>query len=390
MDMRSNKKVIIYIILWFILAVVLTGGISIISRNLNHIYHRQMVELSVMHPDQEDELKESYNFYSKESNTYFFKVWLLVLIILVMSFIITYYFQRKKNKIEKHGIITNLILLNEQLKQFIKGNYNGVFFKAASEGASDKTEEWLNIENSLKELGYYFASLKEQMNREENNTKSLITDISHQLKTPLSSLRMSHELAQESELTYEERQDFLNQEEQEIRKLEILLEELINLSRLEYHMIQITPEVLGIRKTLTEAVNQVIMKAYNNNINIQLDMERDVNVCHDPKWTVEAISNVLDNAIKYSEAGSSVSIRVNQLPNILLIEIEDEGMGIPAEELHKIFQRFYRGKKARGLVKEGAGIGLYLARRILEEQGGTIAAKRKQQNGTVFRITLPI
>jgi signal transduction histidine kinase len=119
-------------------------------------------------------------------------------------------------------------------------------------------------------------------------------------------------------------------------------------------------------------------------------MERDVNVCHDPKWTVEAISNVLDNAIKYSEAGSCVSIRVNQLPNILLIEIEDEGMGIPAEELHKIFQRFYRGKNVRGLVKEGAGIGLYLARRILEEQGGTIAAKRKQQNGTVFRITLPI
>lgn len=390
MDMRSNKKVIIYIILWFILAVVLTGGISIISRNLNHIYHRQMVELSVMHPYQEDELKESYNFYSKESNTYFFKVWLLILIILVMSFSITYYLQRKKNKIEKHGIIANLILLNEQLKQFIKGNYHRVFFKAASEGASDKTEEWLNVENSLKELGYYFASLKEQMNWEENNTKSLITDISHQLKTPLSSLRMSHELAQETELTYEERQDFLNQEEQEIHKLEILLEELINLSRLEYHMIQITPEVIGIRKTLTEAVNQVIMKAYNNNINIQLDMERDVNVFHDPKWTVEAISNVLDNAIKYSEAGSCVSIRVNQLPNILLVEIEDEGMGIPAEELHKIFQRFYRGKKARGLVKEGAGIGLYLARRILEEQGGTIAAKRKQQNGTVFRITLPI
>ena len=73
-----------------------------------------------------------------------------------------------------------------------------------------------------------------------------------------------------------------------------------------------------------------------------------------------------------------------------LIEVEDEGMGIPAEELHKIYQRFYRGRKAKEQVKDGAGVGLYLARKIIEEQGGTIAAKRKAEKGMIFKVTLPL
>lgn len=99
---------------------------------------------------------------------------------------------------------------------------------------------------------------------------------------------------------------------------------------------------------------------------------------------------MLDNAIKYSNTGSCVSIRIRRLPNLALVEIEDEGIGILPEELHKIYQRFYRGKNASSEVKEGAGIGLYLTRKILEEQDGTIVAKRKQKSGTIFRMTFLI
>ena len=132
------------------------------------------------------------------------------------------------------------------------------------------------------------------------------------------------------------------------------------------------------------------MKAYAKRIELQVDIEKDEVVCHDPKWTVEAISNILDNAIKYSMEETKIMVSVKQLPNLLLLEIEDEGIGIDPEDLHKIFQRFYPGKEAKAFSKDGAGIGLYLSRKIIEEQGGTITAKRRPVQGTKFQITLPM
>lgn len=390
MDRKSNKKVIRYVIVWLILTGTLTIGTGIMVRTINEIHHTQLQEMVVMHPEQKQELKDSFDYYASVMKSNFIYFYLFLIVISILLVCLCYCIQLRKDSIKKSVIINDLKLISEQLEQFKKGNYQLIPSFVSMERLNDKTDEWIKIEDSLRELGYYFTSLKAQLDREENSTKSLITDISHQLKTPLSSLKMSHELAQEMKLTYEERQEFLIKEEQEIHKLEVLLEELVNLSRLENHMIQIKPELSGIKNTLTDAVNQVFMKAISKDIKLQVDIKEDINVNHDSKWTVEAISNVLDNAIKYSNAGSCVYIYVHRLPNLILIEVEDDGIGIPTEELHKIFQRFYRGKKASSLVKEGAGIGLYLTRRILEEQGGIIVAKRKQQNGTVFRITLPI
>lgn len=168
------------------------------------------------------------------------------------------------------------------------------------------------------------------------------------------------------------------------------MDELIKLSRLENKMIQIKPEKCGIKQTISDAVSQIFMKAYAKNIGICVEMEGDILVCHDRKWTTEAIANILDNAVKYSEPWTEVNIRVSHLLSYILIEIEDEGMGIPEEELHYIFKRFYRGSRAKELVKEGAGVGLYLARNIIEQQGGAIIAKRKSGHGTIFKITLPL
>ena len=126
---------------------------------------------------------------------------------------------------------------------------------------TSESEQWLKVWESVKELGQYFEDLKERLEQEENGTKSLITDISHQLKTPLASLRMSHELVAENRVTGEEQREFLEQESQELTKLEQLLNELVNLSRLETHMIQIHSLHESLKKTLTEAVSQIYMKA---------------------------------------------------------------------------------------------------------------------------------
>ena len=172
--------------------------------------------------------------------------------------------------------------------------------------------------------------------------------------------------------------------------MESLLDELVKLSRLENSMIQIKCENCSMKKTIREAVSQIYMKANAKDIELCVDMEQDVEIPHDHKWTVEALSNILENAVKYSEESTTIYIGVSCLVNHVLIQVEDEGIGIPEGEQHEIFKRFYRGSNVKNIVKEGAGVGLYVARSIIEKQGCTIAAKRKHGKGTTFLITLPL
>ncbi len=285
------------------------------------------------------------------------------------------------------GVRDKLWKLYERLEQFREGRFEGIPDYEAD--AEDYPEEWMKVWESLRELGVYFEGLKERLKEEENSTKAMITDISHQLKTPLASLRMCHELVVGDRQTKEEREEFQEREEREIEKLENLLKELVNLSRLETHMIQLKPRAGSIKKTIAAAVSQIYMKAKDKDIRIQADIGEDQEICHDPGWTEEALVNVFDNAVKYSGEHTVVTIRVKPLITYVMIEIEDEGIGIRKDELQKIYQRFYRGRDAAKISEEGAGVGLYLARMILERQGGSISAKQKRGNGTVFRITLP-
>ncbi len=287
--------------------------------------------------------------------------------------------RRRKSDLSKERIRQ----LSECLAQFQRGEFGTIpeFINAS--------EEWMRLGERLKELGIYFAALKKRLKEEEDSTKALITDISHQLKTPLASLRMSYELITGGAVTDDEQREFQAQGEKEMQKLEELLDELVNLSRLETHMIAIKPVFASLKETITEAVGQIYMKARQKDIAVCVEMEADFTVCHDVKWTAEALANVLENAVKYSEAHTAVTVRVMPLTKNVLIEVEDEGMGIAKEELAQIYQRFYRGSRAKETVKEGAGVGLYLTRMILERQGGTISAKRKAERGTVFKITLP-
>jgi signal transduction histidine kinase len=275
----------------------------------------------------------------------------------------------------------------ECLEAFRAGEFGGIpDYEADAERYS---EEWMKVWESLRELGVYFEGLRAQLREEEKNTKTLITDISHQLKTPLASLRMCRELAAADQLTEEERREFQEQEGREIEKLTALLQELVNLSRLETNMIQLKPAGGSLKKTIAGAVSQVYVKARNKEIEIQADIDGDLVIRHDAKWTEEAIVNILDNAVKYSKEHTVVTVRAKPLIRNVLIEIEDEGIGIRKTELPKIYQRFYRGNDAAKMAKDGAGVGLYLARMILERQGGTISAKPKTGGGMIFRVTLP-
>lgn len=385
MDRKGKQKLKRYFIVYVIFAVFFTVGMYLITKYEENAKATQIALLLAEHPELEGEivaiweksgtvdfirdrddqkiervvqmLEETYGYHSGSgsSDVVIRIIWGIGLLVGVIVCSLFLYLDRRKNW-SRYG----------------------------------DEEQWLKVWESVKELGQYFEDLKERLEQEENGTKSLITDISHQLKTPLASLRMSHELVAENRVTGEEQREFLEQESQELTKLEQLLNELVNLSRLETHMIQIHSLHESLKKTLTEAVSQIYMKARGKDISIQVEMDDDIVVNHDSKWTVEALTNILENAVKYSLEHTTITVRTQELASNVLIEVEDEGMGIPAEELHKIYQRFYRGRKAKEQVKDGAGVGLYLARKIIEEQGGTIAAKRKAEKGMIFKVTLPL
>lgn len=229
----------------------------------------------------------------------------------------------------------------------------------------------------------------ESLAQERDHTKTLVTDISHQLKTPISALKTCFSMYIEAE-NEEERQEFLDRCRMQMEKLETLTASLIQISRLEYQMIVLHPSPVSLMEILIDAVNTVYEKAQEKEIRIVTDDFEDLRLSLDQKWTVEAIANILDNAVKYSSAGQTVFLRVQKLYSFVRIEIEDSGIGICREEQNQIFQRFYRGKSEAVQREEGSGVGLYLSRKILEDEGGTLSVRSAREKGSIFIVQLPL
>ena len=229
--------------------------------------------------------------------------------------------------------------------------------------------------------------LLQRSQREEGNLKSSITDITHQLKTPVASLKLSLDIALSDQYEEQERRNFADQAEVQINKLNLMLDGLAKISQLETDLIQLKPQKLSLQQLINEAVNGVIMKAVEKDIELEVELSEDTFVMVDKKWTLEALGNVLENAVKYSPKQTTVILRASSLVTYVLVEIKDEGPGIPTDEQNKIYQRFYRGSSST--AADGPGVGLYLTRKIIEEQGGTVMVKQRHPRGSNFQLTLP-
>ena len=245
------------------------------------------------------------------------------------------------------------------------------------------------LEEKLKEEKIRNQQMENALRREEQETKALITDISHQLKTPVASLKMSYEIVDSTELSREEAREFQEKEREDVDRLARLLEAFTQMSKLETGMIRLCPQKASLQKTLAKAVAGVYVKAMEKGISIETQEFDDILICHDPGWTAEAFANVLDNGVKYAPSGTRITIRVTKMASLVMVEMEDEGPGIPAKERNRIFQRFYRGESESVRRKEGSGVGLYLTRQILERQEGTVCVKNGGNGGSNFVMTLP-
>ncbi len=221
---------------------------------------------------------------------------------------------------------------------------------------------------------------------EKETIQGFISDMSHQMKTPLSGISMYSELLLNNSLPETERKEFLLRIKKLSDKMKWIMDCLIKLSRLEVGAIELNPTNAPVNKTVKDAIGSVLSMAAKKDINIIVTDFKELELYHDTKWTTEVITNLLENAIKYSLQGSTIDISVESLSLYTKIVITDNGIGVPKDELNKIFKRFYRGKNTKEI--EGAGLGLYLAALIMEKQGGYIAVDSKQGEFTSFSVFL--
>ncbi len=215
------------------------------------------------------------------------------------------------------------------------------------------------LENTLQRLLDQAEKKEAQAKRERDEVASLLSDLTHQLKTPMANVIMYTELLEDENLTPEERQRFTYLARTQAKKMQWLLGNMLKASQLERGMISFSAEYTGIRETIRQAVSSVYAQAEERDIMIKVEPFEDRKLYHNPRWTAEAMENILDNAVKYSPSGSVVTVRVQPMEIYTQIEISDQGIGISGEEYNKIFRRFYRSSNAA--QTEGSGLGLYLS-----------------------------
>lgn len=206
-----------------------------------------------------------------------------------------------------------------------------------------------------------------------------------QIKTPVSAANTFAQLLDDKELSDEERSEYIATLQTSLEKLTFLTNSLIKMSRLESGIISLKPEKNSLNDIVLQAVKTVYAKAKEKNITITFDCEQNFEAMLDFNWTAEAITNILDNAVKYTPSGGIVGLEITEYPSYLRLDISDNGIGIPEEEQAKIFGRFYRGKQSAGI--DGVGIGLYLTRDIINKQKGYIKVA-SDENGSVFSLFL--
>ena len=227
---------------------------------------------------------------------------------------------------------------------------------------------------------------KRQSQQDKQVIQSLVSDISHQVKTPIANIKMFTGILRGHDLPPEKRAEFLATMDGQIDKLDFLMQSLIKMSRLETGTFVLHPQEGRLADTIALAMSAVWAKAEAKEISLSADCDGSICVQHDPKWTAEALGNILDNAIKYTPPGGSVTVSVRPWQFYTRVDIADTGIGIAEEHYNDIFQRFYRDPQVAS--QEGVGLGLYLANGIITRQKGYISVKSKVGKGTTFSVYL--
>ena len=245
--------------------------------------------------------------------------------------------------------------------------------------------------NEFSELARAFNSMSEKIEALDKTRSQFVSNASHELKTPLSTMKILIEtLLYQDPMDPAMTKDFLNDVNKEIDRLNRIVSDLLTLVNIDSGGMKLNLTEMSLNALLDEQVKRLLPLARENGIEINLSMKDEISVMGDSLKLQQVIYNVIDNAIKYTPRGGEVETSLVRSGRRALIRISDTGIGIPAEDLPHIFDRFYRVDKARSRATGGTGLGLSIVKQIVQQHGGSITASSTEGKGTAFEISLPI
>lgn len=298
----------------------------------------------------------------------------LVLLLIIVNSIIGY-------KIIKY-IYDRLKSIDKNITLAINGNYNNT---------RDKYNVPVYREGTLYRIDYQLDKLisklynnNENLINEKKKLNKLVTEITHQLKTPVAAIKLFNSLLDKDNIEDTEKNNIISKMNDEINRVQWFVSSLTEISKLETGLIQLEIKEKDINQTITQAVNSIYISARQKNIEIIMKKNSNKYFCYDSKWTKEAIVNILDNAVKYTDNDGTITIECVNTVMSNKIRITDTGRGINEEDIPFIFDRFYKSDKTE--LDEGIGVGLYLAKEIMKSQDGSIKVYSQIGSGTTFEL----
>ena len=296
-------------------------------------------------------------------------MWLQLILIVMLCLIIVFSICQKRQTYRKIDRLLERVLNREE-----------IVYSDVEEG------EFSALVSKIKQIQDVLESHTQDAEAEKEQVKSLVSNMSHQLKTPLANLSLYGEILGKKEVSAERRAAFADKMQRQIDRLNWIVESLSRMIKLEQNIEGFEAEDLEIRQTILDSVDMVYGKMEKNEIHLRVEPFTDCRLFHNRKWTAEVFANLLENAIKYTERGGAISIGVHPYELYTEIRFSDNGRGIRQEELTDIFKRFYRSPEVENI--EGSGIGLYLANLILEKEKGYITVVSEYGKGSSFSVFL--
>lgn len=227
-----------------------------------------------------------------------------------------------------------------------------------------------------------------EVQRIDQVRRDFVSNVSHELRTPLSSIRALVETLEEGGVDNQaDEQEFLRRIHQQTDRLTSLVNELLDLSRIESGAIDLRPEPLQLGALVAEAAGLLGTRAEAQGVTVRCPKPEGGPVEADRASILRVVTNLLDNAIKYSPRGSAVSVAIEDEGDLAALTVRDQGEGIPPQDLPRVFERFYKGESARSTL--GAGLGLAIVKHLVRAHGGTVTAASEPGEGASFTVRLP-
>ncbi len=238
-------------------------------------------------------------------------------------------------------------------------------------------------------LGEEFNDLTERLQRSEDKRRQFVSDASHELKTPLASIKLLTDSILQYDMDAETTREFVTDIGNEADRLNRMTLKLLALTKGEQAITDEDAEIIDMAPTVRRAAKMLSTIALENNIQIEMDLEEDSSVLVHEDDLYQIAFNLIENGIKYNIPGGRLAIRLHRREELAILQVADTGVGIPPESIDKIFQRFYRVDKARARQSGGSGLGLSIVRSMVERNGGEISLESTLGEGTTFTVTFP-